>query len=176
MSYQTIGLVIIFLVGSISSCFQLFQGQSHTENLPASSKKIAPETTEFDRASALLDKGQGESASKSFHELLQSDLKERSPRVAVDLNNEAVALYLSALSQADRSRVPGLLGLAQDCLATAQEYAQQTKSSQTQLAVLYNQSLLFDQIGEHGKATRMQALASRQRRSLKPKLSNGLLP
>lgn len=176
MSYQTIGLAIIFLIGSISSCFQFFQEQSQTSNPPESTRKATSEMTVFDRASAMLDSGRGDKSSKMFQELLQSDLKEQTTRVAVDLNNEAVALYLSALNQADQKRVPELLLLGRDCLATAQQYAQQSHSSQTQIAVSYNQSMLYDLLGEHSRATRLLAIASRQRRSLKPNLSNGLLP
>ncbi len=176
MSYQAIGLVIIFFIGCIYSCLQSFQMQPDSQHLPEQNKKTIPATAGFERASALLDYGQGEKASKMYQEILKTDLKEKSPRVAVDLNNEAVALYLSARNQSDASRVPELITLAGECLLTAQKSAQEMNLSQPQLAVLYNQAMLLDMIGEHGKANQILALASRKRRNLKPVLTNGLLP
>ena len=176
MSYQAIGLVIIFCIGCISSCLQFFQMQREAQPLPEQNKKRVPAAVGFERASSLLDYGQGENASKMYQEILKTDLKEKSARVAVDLNNEALALYLSARNQSDASRVPELITLAGECLLTAQKSAQEMNLSQPQLAVLYNQAMLLDMIGEPGKANQILALASRQRRNLKPVLSNGLLP
>ena len=184
MSFQTIGLVIIFLIGSLASCFQLFQGQSQAAAPPESSNKVTPATAQsqsadYIAASTLLDNGKGEKASKMFHGILQNDLKKTNTertRVAVDLNNEAVALYLSAQSQSDSKRAQELLLLARNCLATAQSLSQKLNLSQTQMAVSYNQYMLIDLLGEHSKAIRILDIASKRRRDLKPTLSNGLLP
>lgn len=176
MSYQAIGLLIIFLAGCICSCFPSLQSQSKLPPLLENTKKPTTETFGFERASALLDSGQGDSSSKMFHEVLQTDIKEKSSRVAVDLNNEAVALYLSARNQTDSSRVPELLLLSRDCLAAAQKCAQEANLSQTRLAVLYNQAMLLELVGDQSKSNRVLAIASRQRRNLKPRFPYGLLP
>jgi hypothetical protein len=187
MSCQTIALVIIFVIGSLASCFQFYQGQSAASKLANDVENVSPvaaatvnqSQSNYDIASALLDNGKGEKASKIFHEILQNDLSksdEQKCRVALDLNNEAVALYFSAQSQPDQKRAHELLLLARNCLATSQSLAQKLNLSQTQMAVSYNQYMVIDLLGEHSHASRILEIASKRRHDLKPKLSNGLLP
>ncbi|MBX9719847.1 MAG: hypothetical protein K2X81_00495, partial [Candidatus Obscuribacterales bacterium] len=129
--------------------------QPGNNNVPAIAlqpglNKIAARTqaqSAEDSASTLLDYGQGEKSSKMFHEILQNDLKEpeaKKARIAIDLNNEAVALYLSARSQKDPKRGREFLLLARNCLATAQTMANQFNLNKTQLAVSYNQYMVID--------------------------------
>ncbi len=210
MSYQFIGLLIIFSIGAVASCFQSQALQEHARKAASvaggsdnNASTLAPQTginkasasalqpginkvsehtqskSPEDSASTLLDYGQGEKSSKIFHEILQNDLKEadaKKARIAIDLNNEAVALYLSATSQKDPRRAGELLLLARNCLATAQTMASQFNLSKTQVAVSYNQYMVIDSLGEKSKATRILDIASKRRRDLKPAISHGVLP